>query len=198
MGIFRNKYIYTLPERLSPEEARQRRFKALLEKERKALEVEPARLSSANKFHLQKLKEFESKFSAEIEARRVRLQKSSVLKSNPEHPANSRLFQLLQWRSTLQQRAAAERRARVFQTSVGDRRFYNPNKNDFIPKTRFGTNAWLKATVDEVARRMFHNPTAALPCIQRTVRREVMFARGHGGRGHKVPHRRNPLSDIWC
>jgi len=201
MGLF-NNITYKTPERFSPEEARRNRVLGELSRQRKALEVKPGSLSQANKFHLNKLIEFETKFGAEIEARRRRAklswQEASVLKSPPKNSPMSRLFKLLQQRSALQQRAASERRVRLAgKATAGDRRLYNPDKFQY-PKTVFGTQAHTIPSLRQVTRRMFRHPTLAIPCVQRAIRREVMFAKGHGGKGHKSRHRFNALSLIGC
>lgn len=205
MGIFGNKYTYKITERLTPSEARERRLVSLLQKERQALEVRVAPLSPANKFHLNKLKEFENKFGAELEARRKRaLELQSLERSEYEAARNkraiSRLFQLQQRRAALLQNAAAERRANSVKKSFVDRRFYDPTRDDRSPrpKTVFGTTSWLKVSLGPVARRQHRNPTISLPCIDRLVRREVMFAHRHAGHGHRGKRKFNPLSLIGC
>lgn len=198
------KLKYKEPERLTADEARQRRFFAELSKQRKALEAEPARLSPANKFHLNRLKEFEVKFGAELDARRKRMDEvnrtnvSSYPKSLALKTARSRLFQLEQRRSALLQAAAAERRANVFKKSFFDRRMWSPYL--MSPKTVFGTDAWIKHgnKSGQSSRRLFRNPLLSLPCVDRLTRREVMFAHRHAGRAYRKPHKFNPLSLIGC
>lgn len=191
---------YRLPERFSPEEARTRRLTHLLERERKALEVEPLRLSPANKFHYQQLRNFELKFKSELEARarvikRTRLNDPN-LKSRANKAAMLRLFQLQQERAVLLQRAASEKRRNyLFSSAIAaNRSFFHPFGAN--PRTVYGTEA--KTVVSPTARRMFQNPLKAFPCIQRIVRKEVMFAKGHGGRAHRGRRRFNPLSAIGC
>src|SRR5215467_7046272 len=55
---------FKTPERFSPEETRERRLTATLERERKALEVRTAPLSQANKLHLQLLKDTQVRIQA--------------------------------------------------------------------------------------------------------------------------------------
>lgn len=46
---------------------------------------------------------------------------------------------------------------------------------------------------------MYESPFRVIRCIRRKVRREVMFARGQGGkRGRKGKYHRNADSNIWC
>lgn len=44
----------------------------------------------------------------------------------------------------------------------------------------------------------FKHVTKAIPCVIRTVRREVMFAKRHAGKGYKVRKRRTWMSEIPC
>lgn len=203
MGIFQGKYTYKIPERLTPSEIRQRRLFSDFQRMRKELEDQPSRLSPANKTHVTRLKEFEAKFGAEIESRRARVEQAakrdpSIVRSRTYQAALSKLLQLQQRRSALLQRAAAERRtqARNKATAV-DRRLYNPTKSQ-SPRTIYGTEAWVKQSADAVTRRLFVNPFLAIPCVQRAVRREVIFAKGHGGKGHKGKRRFSVLSHIGC
>lgn len=210
MSWFSKKYFpevtYKDPERLDPTEARQRRLFAELARQRRALEVQPARLSPGNKFHLNQLKEFQSKFGAELEARRRRvehLQKQS--RRNPSFggrllkAAISEFLQLHQKQSILLQRAKDERRNASYQPVGADRRMFNFDPANAFPRTPFGTHAWTRLEgADAVTARVFRNPALALPCIQRAVRKEVMFAKRQAGKGHKGRRRRSVFSTIWC
>ncbi|AKI26954.1 hypothetical protein [Microviridae Fen7940_21] len=203
MGLF-SKYTYKMPERLSADEARQRRFFAELSRARAELEARNDRLSPANKFHLTQLKEFQVKFSDELEARRKRVRDvlerdPSISRSLAYKSAMSRLSKLQQRQTALLNRAAAERRAKAFSASASaaDRRSFSFTNRFGNPKTIYTTDAWIKVNADAVTRRMFRSPTLSIPCIQRMVRREVIFARRHN-KGHRVKHRFNPLSLIGC
>lgn len=44
----------------------------------------------------------------------------------------------------------------------------------------------------------FQYPKHVVTCVRRKVRKEVLFALGHGGRGSRRPKRRNPRSNIKC
>lgn len=79
--------------------------------------------------------------------------------------------------------------------SGGDKRRYNPTGKDFA-STIHGYRAtfrplesWLPA---------FANVTEVIPCIQRKVRREVMFAKDRAGRGYKAKKRRTWASGVPC
>lgn len=77
----------------------------------------------------------------------------------------------------------------------GDKRRYNPTGKDFA-STVHGYRAtfrpldsWLPA---------FANPTQVVPCIQRKMRREVMFAKDKAGRGYHAKKRRTWSSGVPC
>lgn len=194
--------IYSMPERLTADEARRRRVASTLTKYRKALEARPRSLSPANKFHLLKLKEFEQKFSSEIEARKRHVDR--LLKSDPSvksaatKAAMFGYFQLATNRSRLVQKATQERRRNALfgQAIAANRSYFHPAGRERNPRTVYGTEARTK--LSRTSRRSFRFPYIAFPCIQRSVRREVMFARGKGGRGYRVPHAFNFLSAIGC
>jgi hypothetical protein len=85
--------------------------------------------------------------------------------------------------------------------SAADGRYYNPVAQSIRnPRTDFGTEAFVRMVARPflTSRSMFHAPSIAMPCVQRMARREVMFAKKHAGKGHRVPHKRNPNSSIWC
>lgn len=44
----------------------------------------------------------------------------------------------------------------------------------------------------------FSNPRSVTTCVRRGVRREVIFAKGKGGRGYKKPKRLTPYSKVKC
>jgi hypothetical protein len=93
----------------------------------------------------------------------------------------------------LLQSAAAERRARELKKSfVASRSFQS------FPKTVFGTRVLIKQLVHPLHARAFHSPQIVPPCIDRLIRREVMFAKRHAGKAHRGRRRRNPLSQIRC
>lgn len=201
MGIFGGRYRYTIPERLSVEEARQRRLVAVLERSRKELEVQPARLSPVNVAHLERLKDFQRKIQGELDARRARLreidkEQNSISARARTKAAISGLFQLQAKAKNNLQRLRRSQSAMRQQASAADRRFYNPAGILYNPRNIFGSEA--RTFVGARGRRKFVNKSSAVPCIDRAIRKEVMFAFGHAGKGHRVPHRFNPMSLIGC
>lgn len=71
------------------------------------------------------------------------------------------------------------------------------------PRTIYGTEAWIGIPFPKSWTRTgtvprFVSKTISLPCVERSVRREVMFAKKKAGKGYRVRHRRHPFSEIWC
>lgn len=212
MGIISKYFVsgirYKELERFTPDEARARRFENTIARARKELEEREAisALSQANKTHLQRLKEFESEFSARIDERRREVRRfsnlSGPLKAREAlrlHEARSEYLKLSDQLSGLRSRARKEQRARtVYQASAADRRNWYPGSRFFQnPRNIFGGEA-RRIYTSVSNKQRFINAVYAVPCVRRAVRREVMFAKGRGGVGYRVKHRINQLSNMWC
>lgn len=193
------------PERFSPAEARERRLTALLEREQRFAEV--------------------PNFQRKIEAARSQAQYERVhslakaIVDEPEkrvHKAASIAAALSQFKErdfANPQARAAYRKLRAAQEALNDRRgssrnvspsggnksFFNPTGKDFA-STIAGTAARLSGwtQLGESWTRSFLDRSRVLPCIQRSVRREVMFAKKYAGKGYRVRHRRSWASGIPC
>lgn len=83
--------------------------------------------------------------------------------------------------------------------SGGDRRFYHPNRRRSAVN-RYGVFAELmqNPVMSSSWIQVFKNPGSVIPCIQRRERREVLFAKGKGGRGYGGKRRRSWSSLIPC
>lgn len=203
---------YTQPERFTPAEARERRLATLLERERRFQDLpnftlvreqlrtkvqrEPPPLSQAN------LKKLSFSYSELVKDRqRYGPKARSILAAlamfgerdfdNPEARAAYRKIRNLQSRNW-----------RNVQLGVADNRQHNPTGR--TASTVSGTLARLMGVRDamDVASSSwlprFKRPEFVVPCIQRTRRREIMFAKGKAGRGYHTPKRRNIFSGIPC
>lgn len=84
--------------------------------------------------------------------------------------------------------------------SGADRRQYHPERKDYTGSTIFGTAARLSDRVAAAAGVMpaFFRATAVVPCIQRAMKKEVMFAKGYAGKGYHTRKRRTSSSGIPC
>lgn len=85
--------------------------------------------------------------------------------------------------------------------SGADRRRYNP-EGYANAQTRFGTRAYFGADTRKRSRVKYSlrylSPWMVLPCVERVMRREVMFALRKAGRGHHARKRRGPYSFMEC
>jgi hypothetical protein len=84
--------------------------------------------------------------------------------------------------------------------SGADLRYFSPRKYEsgFAGSTIYGTvpRFNVRAAVGVLPR--IRRAMAVVPCVQRAVRREVLFATGKGGKGYRTPHRRNANSGVPC
>lgn len=189
---------YTVPERVSPEIARLNRITATLEKER----------TLADRYSL-------SPVTSEIVGNRRRLVEDALaerpkassieaaLKTFTEKdfadPQKRLIYRQLRSRQIALSSMRSEARKKV-PPSGADRRQFSFEKD--FPHTVYGTAARVGGSAHRLFGRSwlpkFLNPTAVVPCIQRMVRREVMFANGRAGRAYHVKHRRNWASGVPC
>lgn len=206
MGFFsRYKPYYTIPERLTPDEARARRFTAMLERERRFAEL--------------------PNFTVKLNQLQQRAALSRVAKnivySDPERVGKGRLVSgpkaasiaaaLNSFKEAdfsdprLRARYRELRRSQGGQKNVkptgSDKRHYDPTGKDYA-STIYGTVAPVTSVVHALNPgtwvQSFVAPLKTMPCVQRMVRREVMFARGSAGRGYHAPKRRSWASGIPC
>lgn len=189
---------YREPERVSPEIARLNRISAALERER--------RLQDAYSL---------SPVTSEIVGNRRRLVEDALaerpkaasiaaaLRSFKERdfadPANRLIYRQLRSRQLALVHMRQQARQKV-SPSGADRRQYNPFESVF--KSVFGTPARVGGSADKLSGAhwlpKFVHPQSVVPCIQRMVRREVMFARNKAGRGYHSPKHRSWASGVPC
>jgi len=86
----------------------------------------------------------------------------------------------------------ASRQNVVSQTKVS-----KPPRIDW-PLTKYGTAARYSGFTSVAGRPLFRGRQLLDPCIERYVRKQVLFAIGKGGKGFRTPHRRNSNSWIPC
>lgn len=91
-----------------------------------------------------------------------------------------------------------QRLGQVGKTSVAgaDKRRYDPTGKDYAV-TRHGVVAKLVLPATSWVR-VFRNPLVTVPCVQRSMRREVMFARRKAGKGYRSPKRKTWASGVPC
>lgn len=208
----KNKIIYTLPERLSPEEARERRLTALLEKERRFLDVPnfsevQGRLAGrarvapgvATERYREALKNSQSVAQRIVNEPQVRVQKAASIaaalkkfrESDFADEASRKMYRRLRQAQQDQQNV---------RPSGSDKRRYDPTGRDWSATT-YGTAARVAGVGHRLLTGwtpMFLNPAQVFPCIQRKVQREVMFATKKAGRGYHTRKRRTWSSGVPC
>jgi len=207
MSLFKHKIKYTIPERLTPAEARERRLTALLERAQ--------RFSQVPNFQA-KLQQIQAERSPGSKITKSILTEDLVPSSKKHdrktigHKAAliaAALKQFTERDFADPEMRKAYRDLRSIQMggrqkvspSGGNKSYYNPAGKDYA-STIYGTAARLGqwTALGAEAARMFLNPGTVIPCIQRSVRREVMFATKKAGRGYRVKHRRSWSTGVPC
>jgi len=94
-------------------------------------------------------------------------------------------------------RNAQEASRQNIKSSATDRRFFNPVGHDW-PYTVSGTAGRLSGFASPDGRALFKSAVHLIPCVQRAVRRSVLFAKGKGGKGYHTKKRRNSNSGVPC
>lgn len=205
------RHLYSEPERFDRYEASAVRRRVERELERvRAIEGRRTTLSPANQSHLKILQDFineKSKAQIDVERAKARAIAAPSARNLRDHKtAISRLLNLAQRVERLREITVSQRGGLTSsegskrgsnqgraKPSGGDRREFNFNSPTI--RTIFGT----AALINEIAHKpKFTTPNLVIPCIQRVVRREVMFATRKAGRGYRKPHRFGPSSLIGC
>jgi hypothetical protein len=200
------RHLYSQPERIDKYDpsAVRRRVERELERVR-AIEGRRAALSPANQLHIQLLQDFvtqKSKAELDVQRAKERLKVTPSQSNLRDHKAAvSRLFNLAQRVERLRKVQSQRSAAQTAKPSGGDRRYFNfPSSPTALnPRTVYGTEAITRFISSESGLRPFFKlASLSLPCIQREVRREVMFAHRKAGKGHRTRHRLSPSSLVGC
>lgn len=193
MGYF-SKYrkYYKEPERYTSDIARERRLAAVMKREAAAVES-LSRVKIKNEFvprwKLVNDPETKGQKAASIAAALSQFKERDF--AEPQARAAYR---------KLRQRQEELRSQQKVRPAGSDRRQYNPTEP--FPSTVYGTAARfvhnLSRLPGAISVAKFAVSGNVIPCIERAVRREVLFALGKGGKGYKTPKRRNEFSGIPC
>lgn len=190
MGYF-SKYrpYYSIPERISPENARLNRINAALA-ENLRLQERYDRLSldvknTANAGR--RLNQARQQFGPKADLMAAAL--ASFSEKDFADPANRIAYRKLRAQQAGRQQS---------KPSGADKRQFNPTGYDFA-STLYGGFATIgKRLTLKSALPRFHMSYSVIPCIERHVRREVMFAKKKAGRGYRTPKRRTWASGVPC
>lgn len=203
----RDRYIppgfkYLQPERVTSSVARANRLNALLAQDRRFAEIKNfnsrlAALSPAPK----KVTALTDKISVKG---RAALGPKAALIAAALNQFKDKDFSDPRKRAAYRELRRQQEALRVQANSMGGRKnvpsgsnkkFYDPTGKAYAVKT---TGVLARYRVLRGWQQAFANPPQVVPCIQRLVRREVMFANGRAGKGYRGPKRRDWKSGIPC
>lgn len=197
-------YQFSTPERFTTDEARLNRINAELQKNVE-LQQKYGRLS--RDLINETLVSGPSGYQGVLAKRPKAVSTTAALLSqfkeedfaNPQARADYRLLRAQQ--TSQRDRTSNRRNSQKVPPSGGDKRHYNPTGKDFA-STIYGTIArltnWTNVTSGHEFKRGFAHARQVLPCIQRNIRKEVMFAKGHAGKGYHSKKRRTWASGVPC
>lgn len=202
MGIFGSRYYYPTPERYTLSVAREKRLNAMLAQDRRFADIanfnnRKAALFQANKLNNALLpKAVNDQKAFGHKAALIAAALSQFSEKDLSDPAKRTQYRTLRQQQVMfRELASREGQAKVTPTG-GDKRRYNPTGKLFAATTS-GNIARLVSPRNTWVR-VFKNPGSVIPCIQRSVRREVMFAKKFAGKGYKVRHRRSWSTGVPC
>lgn len=204
----KGRFHYPEPERLNPTEARTRRLDNLLERERRYQDVPnftfvQERLRAAGLSRVAKNIVNEDTRSV-VKGRRLTGPKAASIAAalatfkerDFQDPAKRKLYRALR---------RAQQVPEVVAPSGSDKRRFNPSGKDHA-STIYGTAARLTGVRHMLGHSLNANswvpsflmPQHVVPCVERMVRREVMFAKKKAGVGYRTKKRRTWQSGIPC
>jgi hypothetical protein len=193
---------YPEPERYTPAIARARRLNSMLERDRRFADIPNFKsrlsaLSQASKIDSVKSRrvvddlESPSHKAALIAAAIAKIHNSEL--SDPVKAKRYRALRAVQ--NALRREASMGGRSKLT-VPGGDKRRYNPTGKDFAARTS-GVVASL-VLPSHAWQQVFRNPGSVIPCIQRDIRRQVMFASRTAGIGYRKKKRRTWSSGVPC
>lgn len=197
MSLFKHRHKYITPERLTPDEARERRLTALLEREQRFLEVQnfATTLERVRRDRSpENIKNRSTVTSGILNDRQMSGHKAALIAA-ALRTYTERDFQDAAKRQEYRRLRTAQQELENVRAHASDRRRFNPTGKN-TASTIFGTAARLVGWNAVIPR--FEFPAVTLPCIQRHAQREVMFAKGYAGRGYHTRKRRNWASGVPC
>lgn len=192
------KYKYPEPERYSPEVARERKLAGALQ----ASYQDRERLERVRNEALSQVRKKTVNLSRTIvKERPVAVPKAASIAAALAQ-FSERDFANPEKRAAYRALRAQQEGLRNVQAAASDKRRFNPMGEHGFASTIYGTLVG-KEVINARGPRLgwvpnVRMPTSVVPCIQRAVRREVMFALGLAGRGYHKKKRRTESSGIPC
>jgi hypothetical protein len=197
-----NNFRYNEPERLDPQEARLKRITSELDR-LSVLERDPFHLSPAFVIQKSNLKDRIASISIELDVRRRAVADAEKKHRDEQSSRSARLLKAAIARFSnaqgLQKQARARydaerRRVLLAQATAGASRLIFPTN----PRNLYGGEAKTRTRTGAARKQQFTHPSKSVPCIERIIRKQVLFARGHGGKGHHTKKRFSVWSMIGC
>ena len=203
MGLFKHyRHLYKEPERFTPAEARAKRLSAMLEREHRFLQAPnfPERLSALSQATTKKVlvntrRVVNDQKTFGHKAALIAAALSQFKEKDFADPKKRAQYRDLRKQQELLRFAGKSRGGQQKVTPTGgDKRRYDPTGKAYASLTsgniaKLSLRGWSQ---------VFRFPAVTIPCVQRNVRRQVMFAKGFGGRGYRGKKRRTWSSDIPC
>lgn len=193
---------YTTPERITPDNARANRYAALLLKEREDAERWSALSREKNSQLIIGRRQNEDFKTKSPKAASIAAALSGFAESDFANPQARAAYRSLRAAQNSQREGTKnQRNSQKVPPSGADKRQYNPTGKDFA-STIYGTLAkltnWTNVTSGTEFKRSFRHASQVIPCVQRSVRQQVMFAKGHAGKGYHTKKRRTWASGVPC
>lgn len=208
-SIYRNRYlprgfIYPEPERYTSSIARANRLRTLLKQDQRFADLKnfQGRLAALSQASNKKIvapinrKFVKGQTMIGPQAALIAAALSKFKESDFSDPRKRAAYRELR-RQQEALRAQSSRGGRKNASVAGaDKRVFHPAGKGFAVN-RSGTFAALHG-VNKALHQVFRIPYAVVPCIQRAIRREVMFATKKAGSGYRSPKRRTWVSGVPC
>jgi len=194
------RQFYSIPERISNEDARANRLAAVLLKERQAAADYDAlsQVAIKNQSILGR-RPFED---PKVKGPKAVLTTAALLDQFKEQDFANPVARAAYRSLRASENAHRARSSQKVPPSAADKRQYNPTGKDFA-STIYGTIAritnWTNVG-DSGAhfQRGFQHASQVIPCVQRDVRRQVMFAKNKAGHGYHTKKSRTWASGVPC
>jgi len=201
----KGKYLYPEPERFTAAEARSRRLSQLLERERRFENVPNFSFVLARQKAAADLSRVAKKKQSSVPQGTVkgRLSRGPYAASIAAQLAG--IHNELDWNDTAKVKKyrllrQSQADSRPSKPTGGDKRHFDPTGKDHAA-TFAGTLARTTGVSNLLSAGWnphFLRQAQVIPCVQRMVRKEVMFAKQKAGHGYHTKKRRNFLSGIPC
>lgn len=201
-GYRPKNYKFFEPERLAPSEISQRRIARFLDDAEKAW-MRSMAVSGQQKDRLSVTKGIIN--DRDSSGQKARLMRAALAERAFTHPSQFRESDFAD--PVLRERYRDLRRSKGGQQKVepagSDMRRFNPTGRDYAATTTGNLarlSGWtnIRAGLADTWKPVFRSPSMVIPCIQRDIKRQVMFAKGFARKGYHSKKRRSWASEVPC